>query len=193
MHLWIFARAARFIVLASLAVAGCGGEGATNPAVSDGTTTPADSIPDPNPDRLAITFSYGANSSPLSLFQMTKDGRLTTPFFSSAKYDLLPEWSNDGKKLVRTSGGGDEASLWVANADLTGLRQLGAPDTSAGAGCQRRLGVGTKPRAYRSGPCHRHEARQAIGQAGLSSSRMPPTRRIRSRLRRRCGSPARAR
>lgn len=126
MHLWIFARAARFIVLASLAVAGCGGEGATNPAVSDGTTTPADSIPDPNPDRLARTFSYGANSSPLSLFQMTKDGRLTTPFFSSAKYDLLPEWSNDGKKLVRTSGGGDEASLWVANADLTGLRQLGA-------------------------------------------------------------------
>lgn len=122
MHHRVFALAALFAVLASLTVAGCGGDGATKPA---------DSPPDPNRDRLEITFGYasGPNTSlaSMDLFQITKDGRLATPLVSSPGIEMLPEWASDGKKLLFTSFSGgiaSVASLWVANADLTGLRQL---------------------------------------------------------------------
>jgi hypothetical protein len=92
---------------------------------------PTDSPPDPNKDRLEITFGYasGPNTSlaSMNLFQITKDGRLATPFVSAPGLEMLPEWTNDGKQLLFTSFSGgvvSVASLWVANADLSGLRQL---------------------------------------------------------------------
>ena len=105
------------IALASLVVAGCGG---------DGATTPTDTNTDPNKDRLEITISYGSGSSASSidLFQITKDGRLATPLVSAAGAEMLPEWTNDGKKLVFTSIVNGVASLWTVNADLTGLKRL---------------------------------------------------------------------
>jgi hypothetical protein len=83
MHRRLAALAALFIVLASLTVASCGSDDATNP--------------DPNRDRLEITFSYGANLSSMDLLQITKDGRLATSFIASAGMDVFPQWSNDGK------------------------------------------------------------------------------------------------
>ncbi|HEX7980202.1 MAG TPA: hypothetical protein VF461_16450, partial [Gemmatimonadaceae bacterium] len=108
-----------FFVLATLAAAACG----------DGATTPPDSTSDPNRDRLEITLSYGASGSPTSidLFEITKDGRLTTPLVSSDANDLLPQGSNDGKKLLFTrfsAGAVPVASLWVRSSELPGLRQI---------------------------------------------------------------------
>jgi len=112
--------------LASLIAAGCGG---------DGTTKPDNSIPDPNKDRLEITFAYanGVNISMASmdLFQITKDGRLATPLVSTPGLDMAPEWSNDGKKIVFMRESGSGWALWAANADLTGLRQLVVDSTPA--------------------------------------------------------------
>jgi Tol biopolymer transport system component len=109
-----------FIALASLTLDGCGSDGPINPIAR---------IPDPNADRLEITFGYasGPNMSlaSMALFQITTDGRLATPLVSYAGLEMFPEWSNDGKKVVFTGQPVDgAASLWVANADLTGLRQL---------------------------------------------------------------------
>jgi len=104
------------IAFAALAATSCG---------SDGATTPGDTSTDPNKDRLEITISYGGASSSIDLFQITKDGRLATPLVvSTAANEMLPEWSNDGKKLVFTSMVDGVASLWTVNADLTGLKQL---------------------------------------------------------------------
>jgi Tol biopolymer transport system component len=103
-------------VLASLTIASCGGDGATNP--------------DPNADRLEIAFGYAAPGGPgflfaaMDLYQMTKDGRLTTPFIATPYIEQHPQWSNDGKKIVFTNTGSDGSSIWVANADLTGIRQV---------------------------------------------------------------------
>jgi Tol biopolymer transport system component len=112
MHRRIF-----LIALASVTAAGCGSDGATKP--------------DPNEGRLEITFGYADGSdvraASMDLFQMTKNGGLRTPFFSSSGLETDPEWSNDGRKLVFTSyapGYVYTPSLWVVNADLTGLRQL---------------------------------------------------------------------
>jgi Tol biopolymer transport system component len=105
-----------FLALAALAATGCG----------DGTTTPRD----PNRDRLEITFGYAGRSgsgfliASMDLFQMTKDGRLVTPFVSTPYIERSPQWSNDGKKILFTNLGSDGASIWVANADLTGIRQV---------------------------------------------------------------------
>jgi Tol biopolymer transport system component len=118
-----------FVVLA-LTLAACGGDGATKTADSPPETKPVDSLPDPNKDRLEITFGYasGLNISMASmdLFQITKDGRLATPLVSTSGLEMYPEWSNDGTKLVFTKqpDANSSVSLWVANADLTGLRQL---------------------------------------------------------------------
>lgn len=105
------------IAFASLAATACGGEG---------TTSPGDTPPDPNKDRLEITISYGsgASASSMDLFQITKDGRLATPLVSAPGNEMLPEWSNDGKKLLFTSMTDGVATLWTVNADLTGLKQL---------------------------------------------------------------------
>jgi len=105
-----------FLALAALAATGCG----------DGTTTPGD----PNRDRLEITFGYAGRSgssfliASMDLFQMTKDGRLVTPFVSTPYIERSPQWSNDGEKILFTNLGSDGASIWVANADLTGIRQV---------------------------------------------------------------------
>lgn len=117
MHRSSLALAAAAVVLG---VAGCGGERVVNPIAR---------IPDPNADRLEITFGYATGPSTalasMALFQSTKDGRLTTQLVPAAELQMLPEWSNDGKKLLFTARPlGGSSSIWVANADLTGLRRL---------------------------------------------------------------------
>jgi Tol biopolymer transport system component len=111
----------RSIVVLSivLTVAGCGSNGATKAT-------------DSNRDRLEITFADAGRRdsnafliASMDLFQITKDGRLATAFVSTPNIERHPQWSNDGKKLVFTSTTpGFGTSLWVADADLTGLRQL---------------------------------------------------------------------
>ena len=109
-------------VLLSSIILGCGG---------DDATSPSDSEPDPNADRLEITFGYATGPSTtfesMALYQSAKDGRLVTPFISTPDVELDPEWSNDGSKLafVRfTAPLLAPATIWVANADGTGLQQI---------------------------------------------------------------------
>jgi len=107
-------------VVASLIIAGCGGEKMIPPLLR---------LPDA--DRLVITFAFSSGAdivgTSMDLFQITKDGRFQTPFPSTSGIDEDPEWSNDGTTLVFTSwapGNTYVPSLWVANADGTGLRRI---------------------------------------------------------------------
>ena len=106
------------ILLLSFTLTNCGGD-ATGPS------------PDPNVDRLEITFGYATGTSlrleTMDLFQSTKDGRLTTPLVATPDVEADPQWSRDGSKLVFTrtdASGQSPLSLGVVNADGTGRRLL---------------------------------------------------------------------
>ena len=110
------------IAALTLSTGACGGDGGTNPA---------EPAPDPNADRIEITYAYAAGTSQkfetMDLFQSTKDGRLARLFISTPDVEVQPEWSNDGSKLTFVRFTGPllaPATLWIANADGSGLRQL---------------------------------------------------------------------
>ena len=105
-------------------LAGCGGDASTIPA-TDSTPTDLDV------DRIEIIFAYspGDLSVPttMDLFQATKDGRLAAPVIATSDMEHDPEWSPDGSRftLTRTTPNqANVASIWIANADGSGLRQL---------------------------------------------------------------------
>src|SRR5512138_3156620 len=109
--------------LVVLILAACGGDGAT--ILTDATPTDLDA------DRIEIVFAYspGELSVPttMDLFQATRDGRLAAPVIATSDMEFDPEWSRDGSKLAftrTTSGQTNVASIWIADADGSGLRQL---------------------------------------------------------------------
>lgn len=111
-------------VLLAVILAGCGGDAPTMPTAN---STPVDV----NADRIEIVFAYwpGALSVPttMDLFQSTKDGRLTAPVISTSDIEHDPEWSRDGSRLSFTRTTNDRAgvaSIWIADADGSGLRRL---------------------------------------------------------------------
>ena len=124
------ARAAVFatLFLLPIAASGCGGDGATTPGNPTGG--------DPTADRLEITFAYSTGPSQsiesMDIFQSAKDGRLAAPFIATSDVELLPAWSRDGTRLLFTRDkliplgtvSNFVASLWIANADGSGARQL---------------------------------------------------------------------
>lgn len=110
--------------LVALVLAGCGGDRATTPSAS---TTPI--ALDTNRIEIVFAYSPGALSIPstMDLFQSTREGRLTAPVVATADMESDPEWSRDGSRLSFTRTTTDQASIasiWIANADGSGLRQL---------------------------------------------------------------------
>lgn len=108
----------------ALILAGCGGDASTVPATA---ATPVDL----DTNRIEIVFGYSPGDlsvpSTMDLFQSTRDGRLITPVIATADMESDPEWSRDGSKLAftrTTNGPANVASLWIADADGSGLRQL---------------------------------------------------------------------
>jgi hypothetical protein len=105
-------------------LAGCGGDASTIPTTE---STPIDL----DADRIEIVFAYspGDLSVPttMDLFQSTREGRLTAPVIATSDMEHDPEWSRDGSRMTLTQTTPNQAnvaSIWIANADGSGLRKL---------------------------------------------------------------------
>ena len=108
------------------------GTGITNLSGSPGTF---DALPRWSPDGTKLVFSRTDGQTPLNLYRMNADGSNVVRLTNSPNTgDLFAAWTADGRQIVFTrdtggSGAGcsSGSTLWIVNADGSGVHELTPP------------------------------------------------------------------